>query len=164
MYATPISLVAGGAAFSSCSLTWRYKYDQTETFVLLSSSIWATRRCNPPSTHAAMTDGASPCVCYPHFVGGRRRGVFELLADMALQIRPDNDLRLDFIFNLSHSVMQSTKYSRRNDWRSEYCSVMKNLIVVRWEVVRNCERFARRILRRFLHTLVVILFEGLFVP
>jgi len=45
----------------------------------------------------------------------RRRGIFELLADVALLIRPDSELCIAFIFNLSHSAMQSTKYSRRND-------------------------------------------------
>ena len=49
------------------------------------------------------------------FRGGQRRGVFELLADKALQIRPDSDLRLAFIYNLSPSAMQSGKYSRRDD-------------------------------------------------
>ena len=63
--------------------------------------------------------GLKNLVCFPHFDGGRRRSIFELLADVALQIRPDSELRLAFSFYLSHSVMQSTKYSRRNDWRSE---------------------------------------------
>jgi hypothetical protein len=39
MYAAPILTVADGAAFSSCSLSWRYKYDQTASFVLHLSSI-----------------------------------------------------------------------------------------------------------------------------
>ena len=54
-----LSMVADSTAFSSYSLTWRYQYDQTVSFVLLLSSIWATWWWNPPSTHAAMTDGAS---------------------------------------------------------------------------------------------------------
>jgi len=54
-------------------------------------------------------------VYYPHFDGGRRRVVFELLADVALQIRPNGELCLAFIFNLSHSAMKSAKYSRHND-------------------------------------------------
>ena len=59
MCTTPISMVVGGAAFSRCSLRWRCKYDQTASFVLLLSTVRATRRQNRTRTHAAMTDGAS---------------------------------------------------------------------------------------------------------
>ena len=54
-------MVANGAAFLSCSLScslsWRYKRDQTLSCVLRLSSIWATRGWIPPSTHAVATDG-----------------------------------------------------------------------------------------------------------
>ena len=54
-------------------------------------------------------------VYYPHFDGGWRRSVFEMLAEVALQIRPTGELLLAFIYNQSHSATQSDKNSRRND-------------------------------------------------
>jgi len=51
----------------------------------------------------------------PHFDGGWRRSVFEMLPEVALQIRPDGELCLAFIYNQSHSATQSDKNSRRND-------------------------------------------------
>jgi hypothetical protein len=51
----------------------------------------------------------------PHFDGGRRRGVFEVLAATPSQIRPDETLRREFFFNLSYSATQSAKYWHRND-------------------------------------------------
>jgi hypothetical protein len=40
----------------------------------------------------------------PHFDGGRRRGVFEVLAATPSQIRPDETLCREFFFNLSYSA------------------------------------------------------------
>jgi len=54
-------------------------------------------------------------VYYPHFDGGWRRSVFEMLSEVTLQIRPDGELRLVFIDNQSHSATKSDKNSRRND-------------------------------------------------
>ena len=95
----------------------------------------------------------------------RQRCIFELLADVALQIRPNVELHLAFFFNLSYSATQSAKYSRRNDWRSEYCSSIKNPIVfgvfgesfdsllgTEAKPLSAYNTSPRRIQRRFLHT------------
>ena len=49
------------------------------------------------------------------FDGGQRRGDFELLADEALQIRPDVDHRLAF----SYTAVQSSKQTGKNSCRSD---------------------------------------------
>ena len=94
------------------------------------SMVFVRRPCTQKRNRFATGRAICKSVRLLRHQSGQRRGIFEQLADMALQIQPDDELLHTFVFNLSYSATQSNKNSHHNDWWTTSSLPSKNPIVV----------------------------------